>query len=138
MAFASQTSVTVAESVADIQKIIARHGGKVLRCEEWNSGGICEFVAKNTKIRFVLEYRVTKSAMSHAPERRDQEHRAHWRALFLTIKAKFVSVETGIESFHEAFMGRIVQADDSVAVTKYLPQILKNSITEANGWKKLL
>ena len=38
----------------------------------------------------------------------DQHHRERWRALLLTVKAKLVSVENGVESFEEAFLAHLV------------------------------
>lgn len=41
--------------------------------------------------------------------------RAKWRALYLTIKAKLVSVESKIEVFEEAFLGQILVPHDGRA-----------------------
>ena len=38
----------------------------------------------------------------------EQGCRSSWRALFLAIKAKLVSVASGVESFEEAFLAQIV------------------------------
>jgi hypothetical protein len=43
----------------------------------------------------------------------DQHQREQWRALYVTIKAKLVSVESGVETFEEAFLAHVVvQTDD--------------------------
>lgn len=39
--------------------------------------------------------------------------RRRWRALLLSIKAKLVSVDEGIETFEEAFMAHVVMPDGS-------------------------
>jgi len=38
----------------------------------------------------------------------EQACRAKWRALLLTVKAKLVSVASGVESFEEAFLAALV------------------------------
>jgi hypothetical protein len=40
-----------------------------------------------------------------------QAERSRWRALLLSIKAKLVSVESGIETFEDAFMAHVVMPD---------------------------
>jgi hypothetical protein len=44
-------------------------------------------------------------------KRSAQYHRQLWRALLLVIKAKFEIVESGIETFDEAFLSNIVMSD---------------------------
>ncbi len=41
----------------------------------------------------------------------DQEVRRMWRAMTMSIKAKLVSVEDGIETFEQAFMAHVVMPD---------------------------
>lgn len=42
----------------------------------------------------------------------EQACRSSWRALLLAIKAKLVSVQSGVESFEEAFLAQLVVRDD--------------------------
>ncbi len=53
----------------------------------------------------------------------EQERRRRWRALLLTIKAKLVSVENGIEKFEEAFLAHIVIAGGQTVGQKALPEL---------------
>lgn len=53
----------------------------------------------------------------------EQEERTKWRALLLTIKAKLVSVENGVESFEEAFLAHLVLPGGETVGQKALPHI---------------
>jgi hypothetical protein len=43
-----------------------------------------------------------------ALKRCEQAHRERWRQFFLALKAKLVSVESGVETFEEAFLPHLV------------------------------
>lgn len=49
---------------------------------------------------------------SQARAKADQHQREQWRALYVTIKAKLVSVESGVETFEEAFLAHVVVQTD--------------------------
>jgi hypothetical protein len=53
----------------------------------------------------------------------EDERKRRWRALLLTIKAKLVSVENGIEKFEEAFLAHIVIAGGLTVGQKALPEL---------------
>lgn len=57
----------------------------------------------------------------------DQRNREKWRALLLTIKAKLVSVENGVETFEEAFLAHLVLADGGTVGQKALPALRQSS-----------
>ena len=50
-------------------------------------------------------------------------HRAKWRALLLSIKAKLVSVDTEIETFEEAFLAHVVLPDGQRVADAIKPAI---------------
>lgn len=52
-------------------------------------------------------------ASRHREAEYEQQCRTYWRRLLLCIKAKLESVETGIETFEEAFLAQIVLPDQS-------------------------
>lgn len=53
----------------------------------------------------------------------EQRHREKWRALLLTIKAKLVSVESGVETFEEAFLAHIVLPGGVTVGQRALPAV---------------
>lgn len=53
----------------------------------------------------------------------EQAGRTRWRALLLVIKAKLESIESGIESFDEAFLPHIVLPDGQTVKRWLEPQI---------------
>ena len=53
----------------------------------------------------------------------EQQQRRMWRALLLVIKAKFEIVESGIETFEEAFLSNIVMSDGQTVGDWTAPQI---------------
>jgi hypothetical protein len=58
-----------------------------------------------------------------ATDRDERTRREKWRALLLSIKAKLVSVESGIETFEEAFMAHVVMPDGSTVSEHVKPRI---------------
>lgn len=60
---------------------------------------------------------------SRTPEKQheawEQACRSSWRALLLAIKAKLVSVESGVESFEEAFLAQLVVKDDQGRAVRF-------------------
>jgi hypothetical protein len=60
----------------------------------------------------------------------EQGCRASWRALFLAIKAKLVSVESGVESFEEAFLAQLVVPTGDGRTERFSKQAVK-AIAEA-------
>jgi hypothetical protein len=53
----------------------------------------------------------------------EQACREKWRALFLSIKAKLYSIETGIEQFDSAFMAQIVMPNGKTMEELAVPMI---------------
>jgi hypothetical protein len=70
----------------------------------------------------------------------EQGCRSSWRALLLAIKAKLVSVESGVESFEEAFLAQLVVKDDEGRNVRFgtrAVQAIANAYTR-NGPPQLL
>ncbi len=125
--YASNTSVPVAKSKAEIEAILERYGA-----DQFFSG----WSANNAVIGFTMpvgggEYRQIKFVitMPEKSERRFTHHskgsrttdaalkeweqacRQRWRALALVIKAKLEAVESGISVFENEFLANIVLSD---------------------------
>lgn len=65
-------------------------------------------IPSRTESRFTHIDKYRKRAQNAADLLFDQHMRALWRSLLLSIKAKFVSIENGVESFDTAFLAHIV------------------------------
>jgi hypothetical protein len=52
-----------------------------------------------------------------------RKRREKWRAQLLCIKAKLVSVDSGIETFEDAFMAHVVMPDGQTVADHVRPRI---------------
>lgn len=147
MKYAKNTYVPKEQTMGEIRELITKNGGKVHEITENNLGqGVVTFLTPGlgVPVRYMVNYE---------PGATQVEINAKWRAVLLTLKAKFVAVAEGFETAEEVFMSRILQANNAAASSAFLPMILKNSnrdlvkvpraldnlrISEANGWKKLM
>jgi len=97
--FAEKTKVPIFKSVGDIQKVIERYGAMGF-----------QYVVESGRagIAFKLSdpSRTIKIKMELPDDAQGQRQR--WRALLLVVKSKLESVESGIETFDEAWMPHIV------------------------------
>lgn len=124
MTYAKNTKVSKETSVTEIQRLVERYGatkfGYVLEPEKI----AIAFEMRDRRVRFCLPLPNPNSReFTHTPARGDkrsaksaeevyqQAIRQRYRALVLAIKAKLESVESGIESFEEAFLAHIVLPD---------------------------
>lgn len=141
MTYAAATSVPVERSRAEIERILTRYGATRFASGWDERGALIGFVAKDRRVRFHLplpsrsEKRFThqkpRSPYSD-PQRRteqaalaawEQECRSRWRSLVLSIKAKLEAVESGIETFEEAFLAHVVMPDGRTVAQSILPAI---------------
>jgi hypothetical protein len=128
MGYADNTSVPVARSRAEIEGVVTKYGATRFASGWEGNRAAINFVARDRLVRFVLplpSMESTKVALkktkrwqwSTPPETivgsaMDQETRRRWRCLLLAIKSKFEIVETGIETFEQAFLANIVTEDN--------------------------
>ena len=122
--FASDTSVPVERSRAEIESTLVKYGADEFQTG-WTTGrAMVAFRLKDLFIRFVLpipgrdEKRFThkKDRYGSTVKRTDaqseaawnQEIRQRWRCLLLTIRAKLEAVECGISSIEQEFLAFIV------------------------------
>jgi hypothetical protein len=135
--YAEGTEVSVEKSKSEIEAILSKAG-----CEEFASGSrpkqaMIQFKLKKRVIRFLLplpdkdDPKFTKCGrynnQTRSPEMAykawEQSCREKWRALFLSIKAKLYSIETGIEQFDSAFMAQIVMPNGKTMEELAVPMI---------------
>lgn len=140
MAYAENTSVPVERSRAEIESMLRKYGAAQF-VSGWDAEkALIGFAAQGRHLRFVLkmpganEKRFTHTKHKghyfekvNPPDRvralHEQEIRRLWRALALSIKAKLEAVESGIETFEEAFLPHIVLPDGSTVGQFMSPQL---------------
>jgi hypothetical protein len=140
MKFASQTSVPVERSRAEIEKTLLRYGASEFQSGWRQESAMIGFQLGKLFIRFVLplpsrsEKRFThktdrynhvkKRSEDAAAREYDQEVRQRWRALLLTIKAKLEAVECGISSIESEFLAFIVMPNQVTVGDWFIDQAL--------------
>jgi hypothetical protein len=132
--FAENTSVSVGNSKAEIERIAERYGASQF-LSGWKDGqALIAFYMAERQVRFVLplpmqdEKRFTHH--SRGPRTQDaalkeweQACRQRWRALALVIKAKLEAVESGISVFEDEFMANIVLPNGQTVSQEVRPKI---------------
>lgn len=116
--FAIDTKVPVARTREEIETTLARFGATSFAFAIHETSAIIMFEFSGRRIRFNVTL-----PKAHSDAATARANRERWRALFLSIKAKLVSVDTGIETFEEAFLAHVVLADGSTVGQQPLPAI---------------
>lgn len=117
MPYAENTGVPVERSQAEIAKLLAKYNATQFATGWDETRAMLSFVAQGRLVRFLL------AMPDHKARNRDQEIRRRWRALVLVVKSKLTAVETGIETFEQAFLPHIVLADGKTVSDFLLPQL---------------
>jgi hypothetical protein len=118
--FASKTKVPANQTRIEIERTLARYGATGFAYGSEIGRAMIGFQTKDRRIRFLLPL-APPTRMSE--QQTDQFVRSRWRALLLSIKAKLEAVESGIESFDEAFMSHIVMPNGQTMAEHSLPYI---------------
>jgi hypothetical protein len=127
MSYAENTSVPVDRSRAEIDKMLRSRSAQRIYNAEEPGRAIIGFEMSDRRIQFDLNLpnRDDYSSGSAGMRRWEQDCRARWRALVLTIKAKFVSMETEVETMEEAFLAQIVVPGQGTMAKWAIPAIAK-------------
>jgi hypothetical protein len=115
--YAEGTDVPVERSRAEIEKTLERYGADRFMWFTEPNRAVLIFEADKRRIRFDLP---VPDGQDDAANRRRRER---WRALLLCIKARLQSVQTGIETFEEAFLSHVVMPDGRTVGDHALPRI---------------
>lgn len=102
MVYAADTKVEIDKTRLEIERMIHKYGATGFAYFTRENGATIMFEARDRRIRFDMSLPPLGKGGS------DQPRRARWRALLLVIKAKLESVESGIETFEEAFLAHVV------------------------------
>lgn len=130
MAFAEGTSVPVGRTRGEIETLVEKYGASRF-ASGWmdDQKAAISFVAHGRLVRFVLPLPTKEQVVATLKKtsRRYQwstppasvvdgalaaEQRRRWRCLLLAMKAKLEVVETGIETFEQAFLANIVTSEN--------------------------
>jgi hypothetical protein len=125
--YAEGTTTPVEKTKAEIERLVSNYGAKYFS-SGWGgteaTGGptraIVQFTASDRIVRFSLPlpsaaecrklsgFRKIAWGRMNDEQRIAAETRRRWRCLLIAIKSKLEAVNTGIESFEQAFFGEIV------------------------------
>lgn len=124
MTYAADTSVSVAKTRIELEELVKRATGKRFASILEDHQAVVLFELGDRRIMFEMPLpplRSFETSMGRrkwgqplkvpaevARKRWEQACRSRWRALYLTIKAKLISVEAGVETFEEAFLAQVV------------------------------
>ena len=120
--YAEKTTVPIDRSESEIKALVNRYGARKFMSgtDEDMGVSIVSFEMQDRRVLFKLQLpdeNANEFRFDGRNRRRtdvqtraayEQECRRLWRSLVITIKAKLESVESGIESFEEAFLPQIV------------------------------
>ncbi len=132
--YAANTSVSVENSRAEIERTLTRYGAESFMYG-WDQGhSVIQFVAEGRRIRFVLSLpdKASPEFTRHSRGTRTEEAaykaweqacRQRWRALALCIKAKLEAVESEISTFEDEFLAHTVLPDGTTAGEWLGPQL---------------
>lgn len=118
--YAATTKVTVAQSQAEIQRVLRRYGAADSFVSGWANGQVTVlFEAQGRRVRFDVP--MPDAAL---PDNKyAQQERQRWRALLLVIKSKLESIDTGITSFEEEFLAHFVTPDGTTIGQQVIPRL---------------
>lgn len=134
MAYAENTTVSVEKSLGEIVTLIKKAGAnRIAQMEEPGRLAI-QFFLNDRLLRFqvvlpgietIKQYAANGAFRSEAQRRAklEQRYMQRARALLLVIKAKLESIESGIETFDEAFLANIVTPGGATVADWLIPQI---------------
>lgn len=117
--FALRTAVAPEKSQREIRDLLDKYGTEDFEMLVGKHRLGVAFRMKNRTIRFAMPM-PDENASDAAYQ---QGTRSRWRALLLVIKGKLESVELGVESLDEAFMGQIVMPDNQTVAEWMTPQL---------------
>lgn len=122
--YAAETKVPVAQSQAEIEKTLSRYGATSFAFATQPGSVTVMFEARDRRVRFDVPMPAQQAGENEASRRtREQIVRRLWRALLLCIKSKLESVESGIETFEEAFLSHVILPDGSTVGHHAVPRI---------------
>jgi hypothetical protein len=128
--FAVDTSVSTVQTQQEIEALVKGRGAvKYFRGED-EGRAVIAFDMKDRKVMFELPLEQVHKAAKESQARSAKLERQLWRSLFLCIKAKLVSVETGVETFEDAFLAQLIVPTAEGRATRF-GKVARAAIKEA-------
>jgi hypothetical protein len=129
MAYAEKTTVAFEKSVNQIIGALRRAGADQIAQFEGKDRFSVQFTLSDRMVRFTVPFpsfddmprrngRNQALTQAQRNDRLKQARNQRGRALLLTIKAKLESIESGIETFEEAFLAHVVMSDGQTLYDK--------------------
>ncbi|MDF1599673.1 hypothetical protein PZ895_07775 [Mesorhizobium sp. YIM 152430] len=131
MAYAATTNVAVSKTKGEIDGLLRKHRAAGFGIFEEQTRAMLVFEMSSRRIvfhlplpnqmdkQFIMTERGKTRSADSAMAAWEQACRSRWRALFLCIKAKLESIESGIETFEDAFLAHI-QMPDGHSVSEHV------------------
>ena len=133
--YASNTTVPIERSKAEIERNLARFGASEFGYWAGAAAATVGFVYRGVRIEMGLpfpdikEFQCTPTGRertdNQADAERDKEIRRRWRSLAAVIKALLVGVDDGVLTFEDAFMPWIVWGNGLTTRQLILPELQK-------------
>lgn len=115
--YASGTSVPAERTRAEIEELLRKHKARSTAVFTSEDEAAIAFEMCDRRVLFKI------GVSPGNTEKARRETRERWRALLLSIKAKLISVQSGIETFEDAFMAHVVMPDGSTVADNVRPRI---------------
>lgn len=126
MPYATDTAVPVERSQREIEQLVGKHGARSFYRGQDQGRAVVGFELADRRIQFEIPLPtpedIPKKRGRHVPgveQKLAQLERSRWRALAMVIKAKLISVETGVETMEEAFLAQVVVPHEGRAARFY-------------------
>lgn len=128
--FAVDTSVSTVQTQQEIEALVKGRGAtKYFRGED-EGRAVIAFDLHDRKVMFELPLDKVHKAERESEARAAKLERQLWRSLYLCIKAKLVSVETGVETFEDAFLAQLIVPTNDGRVARF-GKVARAAIKEA-------
>lgn len=136
MSYATNTTVSVERSRAEIEKIIVRAGARKFASMITEREAVVGFALHGKYVKFVLplpdrdnkEFKYSHGGtkprnLEGQFKEWEQACRSRWRSLLLSIKAKLEAVEAGITTFEAEFLAHFVTPGGQTIGEQLIPQL---------------
>lgn len=114
MTYAARTAVPIAQTRADIEAALRKHGAEAFGFSQDGASAIIAFRLKGLSYRF-----------SMTVDTDPRKARSKWRALLLVVRARLESVAAGIETFEEAFLANTVTQGGETVWERAKPELIE-------------
>jgi hypothetical protein len=134
MAYADRTEISVDRSITEIIALVRKSGAERIAQAQMPDQLAIQCFLGGRMLRFSVRLQTLEQMPKHdggnrtltdtaRGQRLAQAHRQRARALLLVIKAKLESVESGVETFDEAFLANVVMPDGKTIAELTTPAI---------------